>query len=107
MAAHHAMPTMFQAGVYSSVLNYLRAVKATESTDADTVRTWLRGQPIEDAFARHGTLLANGRFIHDMLVARVKAPAESRHPWDYYELLGVVPAAEAFRPLEQSKCKLR
>src|SRR6185437_11701177 len=108
MAVHHAMPTMFQAGVYSSVLNYLKAVRATGSKDADTVRGWLRAQPdIKDAFARHGKLLPNGRFIHDMLVARVKTPAESKYPWDFYDVLGVVPAAEAFRTIEQSKCKLR
>lgn len=108
MAVHHAMPTMFQAGVYSSVLNYLKAVRATGSKDADTVRGWLRDQPdIEDAFARHGKLLPNGRFIHDMLVARVKTPAESKYAWDFYDVLGVVPAAEAFRTIEQSKCKLR
>ncbi len=107
MAVHHAMPTMFQAGVYSAVLNYLHAVEATNSADSDAVRGWLREHPIDDAFARHGRLLANGRFIHDMLVARVKTPAESKYPWDYYDLLGTVPAAEAFRSLEQSKCKLR
>ena len=107
LAVHGAMPTMFQAGVYSAVLNYLKAVRATDSTDADTVRDWLRDQPIDDAFARHGRLLPNGRFIHDMLVARVKTPAESKYPWDYYDVLGVVPGAEAFRSIEQSKCKLR
>jgi branched-chain amino acid transport system substrate-binding protein len=90
------------------VLNYLKAVRATGSKDAGTVRNWLREQPdIEDAFARHGKLLPNGRFIHDMLVARVKTPAESKYPWDFYDVLGVVPAAEAFRTIEQSKCKLR
>ena len=40
-----------------------------------------------------------------MLTARIKAPSEQRHPWDYYEILGVVPASEAFRPIEHSKCR--
>lgn len=105
-AAHKAMPTMFQAGVYSSVLAYLRAVRATGSTKAETARDWLRGQPIEDAFARNGRLLANGRFIHDMLLARIKAPEASRGPWDYYEITATVPAAAAFRGAAASGCKL-
>lgn len=68
----------------------------------------LREQPdVEDAFARHNKLLPNGRFIHDMLAARVKALAESKYAWDFSDILGVVPAAEAFRAIEQSKCKLR
>ena len=107
VAEHKAMPTMFQAGVYSAVLNYLRAVHSTGSTKAETVRDWLRATPIEDAFARNGRLLANGRFIHDMLLARIKAPKASRGPWDYYEITRTVPAAEAFRSLADSKCPLK
>ena len=104
-AVHKAMPTMFQAGVYSAVLNYLRAVQATGSSKAETVRDWLRAAPIEDAFARNGRLLENGQLIHDMLLARIKAPAESHAPWDYYEILQTVPAVEAFRSLAASRCK--
>jgi len=106
-AVHKAMPTMFQAGVYSAVLNYLRAVRATGSTKAQTVRNWLQNTPIEDAFARNGRLLPNGRFIHDMLLARIKAPQASHAPWDYYEITGTVPAAEAFRSVADSGCKLK
>ena len=106
-AIHQAMPTMFQAGVYSAVLNYLRAVQATGSTKAEIVRDWLRVTPIEDAFARNGKLLANGRFIHDMLLARIKSPEESKAPWDYYDIIGTVPAAQAFRNLADSKCPLK
>lgn len=98
-------PTMFQAGVYSSVKRYLEAVKATGSTKAEDVRGWMRERPFEDAFARNAKLLPNGRLIHDMLTARIKTPAEKHHPWDYYEIIGVVPANEAFRPIQDSKCK--
>ena len=61
--------------------------------------------PAYGFFARNARLLPNGRLIHDMLTARIKSPAEKRYAWDYYEILGVVPAAEAFRTLAQSKCK--
>ena len=98
-------PTMFQAGVHSAVSQYLKAVKATGSSNAEDVRGWLRDHPFEDAFARNARLLPNGRLIHDMLTARIKSPSEQRHPWDYYEILGAVPAAEAFRPIERSKCR--
>lgn len=107
LAVHQAMPTMFQAGVYSAALNYLRAVQATGSTKAETVRDWLRQTPIEDAFAHNGRLLANGRLIHDMLLARIKTPEASHGPWDYYEITRTVPAAEAFRSLADSRCPLK
>jgi branched-chain amino acid transport system substrate-binding protein len=80
-------------------------VKATGSRKAEDVRGWLRERPFDDLFARNAKLLPNGRLIHDMLTARIKAPSEQRHPWDYYEVLGVVPATEAFRPIADSKCR--
>ena len=106
-ALHHKKPTMFQAGVYSAVSQYLKAVQATGSTNAEIVRDYLRKTPIEDMFAHHGRLLANGSMIHDMMVGQIKTPAESKGQWDYYSILGVVPAAQAYRSLEDSKCKLQ
>ncbi len=100
-------PTMFQAGVYSAMTKYLEAVKATGSKGAEDVRGWLRDRPFNDMFARNAKLLPNGRLIHDMLTARIKTPAEQKHPWDYYDILGVIPAAEAFRSIDQSKCTVR
>jgi branched-chain amino acid transport system substrate-binding protein len=100
-------PTMFQAGVYSAVSQYLNAVKETGSTRAEDVRSYMRERRFEDVFARNARLLPNGRLIHDMLTARIKAPSEQRHPWDYYEILGAVAAEEAFRPIEQSRCQAR
>ena len=98
---------MFQAGVYSAVVEYLKAVKATNSTDADTVRSYMLRTPMEDVFLRHGKLLPNGRMLNDMLLARIKSPAESHAPWDYYQITGVVPGEQAFRKLADSKCPLR
>ncbi len=106
IAIHKKMPTMFQAGVYSAVLQYLKAVRATGSTDTDAVRDTMRRTPMEDAFLHHGKLLPNGRMIHDMLLARIKTPEESHAPWDFYNITGVVPAEDAFRKLADSKCPL-
>lgn len=97
-------PTMFQAGVYSAVTQYLKAVRETGSTQAEVVRAHMRAKPFEDFFARNAQLLPNGRLVHDMLIGRIKKPSEQKYPWDYYEILGVVPAAEAFRKIEDSKC---
>ncbi|GAC1339044.1 MAG: ABC transporter substrate-binding protein [Acetobacteraceae bacterium] len=107
LAAHGKMPTMFQAGVYSAVLQYLKAVTATNSTEADTVRAYMLNTPMEDVFLRHGKLLPNGRMLNDMLLARIKAPSESRGRWDYFQVTGVVPGEQAFRKLADSTCPLR
>ena len=107
LALHGKMPTMFQAGVYSAVLEYLKAVQGTGSTDADVVRAYMLNTPMADVFLRNGKLLPNGRMLNDMLLARIKTPAESHYPWDYYHITGVVPGEQAFRKLADSKCPLR
>jgi branched-chain amino acid transport system substrate-binding protein len=98
-AVRKKQPTMFQAGVYSAVTQYLKAVQATGSRSAEVNRDWIRDHPFDDMFARNAQLQSNGRLIHDMLTARIKTPEQKRYPWDYYDLLGVVPAAEAFLPV--------
>ncbi|RDB43566.1 ABC transporter permease [Halomonas sp. DQ26W] len=100
------MPTMVQAGVYSSTMHYLKAVEATGSDDATTVREYMMEQPINDFFARNGRLREDGRMIHDMYLAEVKSPADSTGEWDLYEILATIPAEEAYRPLSESQCKL-
>lgn len=105
-AVHKKMPTMFQAGVYSSVLQYLRAVKTTGSTDPEKIRAYMLATPMEDVFLQNGKLLPNGRMLHDMFLARIKSPEQSKEPWDFFEITGTVPGAEAFRKLEDSKCSL-
>jgi branched-chain amino acid transport system substrate-binding protein len=105
-ATRNAMPTMFQAGVYSAVTQYLKAVQATGSTDSDVIRAYMLKTPMEDVFLRNGKLLPNGRMLHDMYLGRIKTPAESHYPWDYYNIIGVVPGKDAFRSLAVSKCQL-
>ncbi len=99
-------PTMVQAGVYSSVLHYLRAVAATKSVDARTVAQKMREMPIRDPIMHNASIRPDGRVIHDMYLFRVKSPAESKGPWDYYTKVGTVPATEAFQPLSKSTCAL-
>ncbi|MNS73057.1 hypothetical protein D3C72_1064860 [compost metagenome] len=100
------MPNMVHAGTYSAVLQYLKAVQATGSDDSDTVMAALKKAKINDAFAKNGYIRADGRMMHDMYLMEVKAPSESKTPWDYLKLVATVPAEEAFQPLSQSRCPL-
>jgi len=100
------MPSMVQAGVYSSTLMYLNAIKATGTDDADTVMKWLRANKHSDMFGKNMTLREDGRLIHDMYLMQVKKPEESKTPWDYYNVRQTIPAAEAFQPLSASRCPL-
>jgi branched-chain amino acid transport system substrate-binding protein len=102
---HKRMPTMVHAGVYSSVLNYLKAVQAAKSDDTAMVMAKLKSTPIDDGLFK-GNILANGKFKHDMIQAQVKSPAESKSPWDYYKNVTVIPADVATQPIAQSTCKL-
>lgn len=100
------MPTMVQAGQYSSVLHYLRAVQAIGSDDSAKVMTQMKKTPINDFFAKDGQIREDGRMVHDMYLVQVKKPEESKYPWDYYHVRQVIPAAEAFQPLSESRCPL-
>jgi branched-chain amino acid transport system substrate-binding protein len=100
------MPTMVQAGVYSAVSHYLNAIEAAGSDDAKTVVEQMKATPVNDFFAKNGTIRADGRMVHDMYLARVKTPDESRGQWDYYEILRTIPGDQAFLPLSESTCAL-
>lgn len=98
--------TWNHAGVYSAVLNYLKAVEATGGRDPEAIVAKLQEMPIEDVFARNAKLLPNGRLIHDVYVLEIKDPSEVEGEWDMSKLVTVIPAEEAFPPLSESKCSL-
>jgi branched-chain amino acid transport system substrate-binding protein len=97
------MPTMVQAGVYSAVSHYLRAIQAAGTDDADAVMARMRETPVNDFFAKNGRIGPDGLHRHDMYLVQVKTPEESKYPWDYYKIAKVIPAAEAFPPISD-KC---
>jgi len=99
-------PTMVQAGVYGSVLHYLKAVEATGTDETTAVMEWMKANPTDDPLFGQGEIREDGRKIHDMYLFRVKAPDQSEGPWDYYELLETIPADQAFRPLADGGCSL-
>jgi branched-chain amino acid transport system substrate-binding protein len=100
------VPTSAQAGVYSSVLHYLQAVKAAGTTDPAAVIKIMKDTPINDMFAKNGRIREDGRMVHDMYLFEVKKPSESKGRWDDYKLLATVPGNEAFQPIELSRCPL-
>ena len=100
------MPSTIQAAVYSSVLEYLRAVEATGTDDADAVLKKLKEMKLNDVFVKNGIIRADGRMVHDYYLFQVKSPAESKYPWDYYKLISAIPGNHAFQPLADSRCPL-
>jgi branched-chain amino acid transport system substrate-binding protein len=102
-----AMPTMGQAGTYSAVLHYLKAVEALKSdTAGDKVVAKMKELPTDDPVFGKGRVRQDGRKIHNMYLFEVKKPAESKGPWDYYKLRGTIPADQAFRPMKDGGCPL-
>jgi branched-chain amino acid transport system substrate-binding protein len=101
-----SMPNMSQAGDYSSTLHYLRAVQAAGTDDPDAVAAKMRELPINDMFTKKGHIRVDGRMVHDMYLWEIKAPAESKYPWDYLKLVKTIPGEQAFMPLEKSSCYL-
>jgi len=100
------VPTSAQAGVYSSVTHYLKAVKAAGTTDSAVVMKIMKETPINDMFAKNAKIREDGRMVHDMYLFEVKKPSESKGRWDNYKLLTTIPGSEAFQPLELSRCPL-
>jgi branched-chain amino acid transport system substrate-binding protein len=101
-----AMPTQVQAGAYSVVNHYLKAIKAVGSKDPDKVMAKMRELPINDFMSHDAKLRADGRVLRDLYLFEVKSPKESKAPWDYYKQIGVIPADQAVRPLNQGGCPL-
>ena len=97
---------MVQAGVYSEVTHYLEAIKAAGTDSADPVMAKMREMPVNDFFAKNGRIGVDGLHRHDMYLAQVKSPEESKAPWDFYKLIGTVPGDQAFTPLSESKCAM-
>jgi branched-chain amino acid transport system substrate-binding protein len=106
MARTKKRPTMVQAGLYSAVMNYLKAVEKSGTDDGPKVIAQMKDMPIDDFFARNAFLREDGQLIHDMYLVQVKSPAESRGAWDYEKLVQVIPGKEAFATPEESACPL-
>ena len=100
------MPTSAQAGVYSSVIHYLKAVEALKAKDTEKVMAKMKELPIDDVLFGKGSIRVDGRAIHPMYLYEVKKPEESKGEWDMYKVLATIPTDEAFRPLKDGGCPL-
>jgi branched-chain amino acid transport system substrate-binding protein len=103
---HHAMPTMFQASIYSAVTHYLKAIDATGTDEAKAVMTQMKATPIEDFMTHGARIREDGRVMRTMYLLKVKTPSESHGDWDLATVVATIPADRAFRPLAQSECPL-
>ena len=99
-------PTMVHAGVYASVLHYLKAVEALKSDEGAKVVAKMKELPTDDPLFGKGTIRVDGRKIHPAYLVEVKKPSESKGPWDYYKIRATIPADQAFRPLKDGECPL-
>ncbi|EGJ09294.1 ABC transporter substrate-binding protein [Rubrivivax benzoatilyticus] len=100
------MPSSLQAGDYSAATQYLAAVKATGTDDADKVLAQMRKTRVNDIFAKDGFIRGDGRMVHDMYLMQVKAPDKSVEPWDYYNVVQTFKGEEAWTTKAESKCAL-
>ena len=103
---NNRMPNMTNAGVYSSVIHYLKAVEAEKSKDPTKVLARMKATPTDDILFGKGSVRADGRKMHDAFLLEVKKPGDSKSDWDVAKILAKVPADQAFRPLSESPCPL-
>ncbi|CAB3917211.1 hypothetical protein LMG26846_05356 [Achromobacter insuavis] len=102
----NAMPSSLQAADYSAAIQYLRAVKATGTDDADTVLAYLRANKLDDVYIKNGVVRPDGRVVHDMYLLQVKTPEESKAPWDYFKVVQTIDGNEAFTTQAETRCAL-
>lgn len=101
-----AMPSSLQAADYSAALQYLRAVKATGTDDADRVLAYLRENKLNDMYLKDGVVRPDGRVVHDMYLLQVKTPEQSKEPWDYFNVMQTIDGNQAFTTKAESRCAL-
>ena len=99
------MPTEVQAANYSATVQYLKAVQAVKTLDADKVMAYLKSTPLKDSYAQ-GVIRPDGRYVHNMYLMQVKSPSESTQPWDYLKRIAAVSGEDAFATKAESKCPL-
>ena len=107
-AARHGgkPPTMFQAGIYSAAMHYLKAIKAAGTDEAEKVIAEMKKLPVNDFMTKDGKIRDDGRMMRDMYLLQAKKPSKSKSEWDLMNVVATIPAEQAFRPLNESECPL-
>lgn len=99
-------PTMFQAGIYSAAMHYLKGIKASGTDEAKAVIAEMKKIPVNDFMTKNGSIREDGRMMRDMYLLQAKKPSESKSEWDLMKVVATIPAEQAFRPLSESECPL-
>jgi branched-chain amino acid transport system substrate-binding protein len=99
-------PTSAQAGVYSAVTHYLKAIMAAGTDEGLAVSAIMKKLPVSDFFSDNYTIRPDGRLVRDMYLLQVKTPGESKEPWDLFNILARIPGDEAYRPMAEGQCPL-
>lgn len=100
------MPNELQAGMYSAVAHYLKAVRAAGTDETGPVLEKMRALPVEDFMTHGARIREDGRLMRDLYLFRVKSPEQSKAPWDFFDQISTIPAIDAFRPRAESLCDL-
>ena len=98
------MPNGMQAGVYSAVNHYLKAVQAAGTTDTKAVVSKIRELPVNDFMSDNVKVREDGRAARPMYLYQVKKPGEPKGEWDVMTPIQKLSAEEATRPLSESEC---
>ncbi|MDF3060083.1 MAG: transporter substrate-binding protein [Microvirga sp.] len=106
MERHKNAPTMIQAGMYGATMHYLKAVQAAGTDEPKAVMAKMKEAPVNDFMTKNGKIRPDGRLVRDMYLLQVKAPEESKGPWDYMKVVATIPGEEAFRPVSEGGCPL-
>ncbi|MEH2606144.1 branched-chain amino acid transport system substrate-binding protein [Bradyrhizobium sp. AZCC 1588] len=95
-----------KAATYSATTHYLKAVAAAGSDDGDAVMRQMKNTQVNDFEMKNVAIRADGQVMRPLYVARIKAPAESKYTYDYYEITGTIAPEDAWRPASESACDL-
>ena len=98
------MPGQIQAGTYSAVRHFLKSAQAAGTTDGPAAAEAMRAAPVNDVFVHDGHIRPDGRLVHDFYIVQVKAPAESKAPWNYYKPIATIAGEQAMQPLSETRC---
>ena len=105
MQAHSGkVPSQIQAGTYTAVLHYLKAVKAANSTDGLTVSKKMKDTPINDMYHANTRIREDGRVLNDLYLVSVKTPAESKYNYDFLKVISKIDGDKSYRSLGEGNC---
>jgi branched-chain amino acid transport system substrate-binding protein len=99
------MPNFTHASDYSATVAYLKAVEAAGTADPKTVVARMKQDGVS-RFGKPAVIRQDGRALFDMQLYRVKAPDESKYPWDYLQRVSDIGQDKLFSAPNPQTCTL-